>query len=341
MENRYSRQILFQPIGMDGQNKLLSKHILIIGLGTLGAQSAEMFARAGIGKITIVDRDYIEWSNLQRQQLYTEEDAKKRLPKAIAAKRRLQEINSEIEIKAHIVDVTPEEIEWLIKDVDLMIDATDNFDIRMIMNDIAQKHEVTWIYGSCVGSYGMSFTVIPKKTPCLHCLMVTVPVDGPTCDTAGIIMPTSSRVVAHQMGEALKILTDNEEALSGKLLSFDVWSNQLVEMNVSSLKKDDCPSCGERRTYPFLEFDRQLKTAVLCGRDSVQIRPSIDGRLDLYILAEQLRNTGGEVEKNPFLLSFVPNDDTVRIVIFEDGRAIIHGTKDVEYARTMYYRYLG
>lgn len=341
MEERYSRQILFSPIGEEGQRKLLQKHLLIIGLGTLGAQSSEMFARAGIGKITIVDRDYIEWSNLQRQQLYTEEDAKKRLPKAIAAKRRLQEINSEIDINAHILDVTPEEMEWLIKDVDVMIDATDNFDIRMIMNDMSQKYDVPWIYGSCVGSYGMSFTIIPKKTPCLHCLMETVPVGGPTCDTAGIIMPTSSRVVAHQMGEALKILTGNEEALLGKLLSFDVWSNQLVEMNVSSLKKDDCPSCGEKATYPFLDFDQQLKTAVLCGRDSVQIRPAVDERRDLHTLAEQLRNTGGEVEKNPFLLSFVPNDTNVRIVIFEDGRAIIHGTKEVEHARTMYYRYLG
>ena|SRR5690625_2331392 len=338
MENRYSRQILFQPIGMDGQKKLLSKHILIIGLGTLGAQSSEMFARAGIGKLTIVDRDYIEWSNLQRQQLYTEEDAKKRLPKAIAAKRRLQEINSEIEINAHIVDVTPEEIEWLIKDVDLMIDATDNFDIRMIMNDIAQKHEVPWIYGSCVGSYGMSFTVIPKKTPCLHCLMETVPVGGPTCDTAGIIMPTSSRVVAHQMGEALKILTGNKEALLGKLMSFDVWTNQTVEMDVSTLKKNTCASCGKNATYPFLDFDKQMKTAVLCGRESVQIRPTTNKRRDLNRLAEQLKVIGGKVEQNPFLVSFTVNEN--RMVVFEDGRAIIHGTKDVEQARTMYHRYL-
>src|SRR5699024_6899370 len=216
MMDRYSRQILFAPIGEEGQERLAKKHVLIVGIGTLGTQSSEMLARAGIGKLTIVDRDYIEWSNLQRQQLFTEEDAKKRTPKAVAAAERLREINSEVEINAHIMDVTPIELEELVPGVDLILDATDNFDIRMMLNDISLKHRIPWIYGSCVSSYGMSFTIIPNDTPCLHCLMETVPVGGPTCDTAGIIHPAASQVVVHQTTEALKLLTDIQENLRKK-----------------------------------------------------------------------------------------------------------------------------
>lgn len=270
---RYSRQILFNPIGETGQQLLSEKHVLIVGVGTLGTLSSEALARAGVGKLTLVDRDYIEWSNLQRQQLFTEADAKNRVPKAVAATKRLREINSEIEIISHIADVSPEEMEELIIGVDLILDATDNFDIRMIINDAAQKHEIPWIYGSCVGSYGMSYTVIPNETPCLHCLIENIPVGGATCDTAGIIHPTASQVVVHQTAEALKILTNNEQALRGKLISFDVWENQVIEMGVQSVRKVDCPSCGSNPTYPFLQYDQQTKSAVLCGRQAVQIRP--------------------------------------------------------------------
>src|SRR5690625_1674255 len=185
MIDRYSRQTLFQPIGEEGQRLLGEKHVLIIGLGALGSGSAEILARAGIGKLTIVDRDYIEWSNLQRQQLYTEEDAEKQIPKAIAAANRLRAINSEVEIESHIMDVTPLELEELISGVDLILDATDNFDIRMMINDIAQKHQLPWIYGSCVGSCGMTFTILPGGTPCFRCLLDNVQVGGQACGTAG------------------------------------------------------------------------------------------------------------------------------------------------------------
>lgn len=336
--DRYSRQILFQPIGKEGQQKLAEKHVLIIGLGTLGTQSSESLVRAGIGKLTIVDRDYIEWSNLQRQHLYTEADAKNRTPKAIAAAEKLAAINSDVEIISHVVDVTPEELEELIVGVDLMLDATDNFDIRMMMNDIAVKHSIPWIYGSCVGSYGMSYTILPGETPCLHCILETIPVGGPTCDTAGIIQPAASQVVIHQTTEALKILTDNKEYLRQKLISFDVWTNQVVQMNVTSMKKINCPTCGEERTYPFLTFDEQTKTAVLCGRTSVQIRPPKKQERDLEKLAIQLKRTSGKVETNPFLLSYTIGEE--RMVIFKDGRALIHGTNDVEKAKTLYHRYL-
>lgn len=338
MKERYSRQILFKEIGEQGQQKLAEKHVLIIGLGALGSESSEILARSGIGTLTIVDRDYVEESNLQRQKLYTEADAKGRIPKAIAAKERLQTINSEIDIKAHVIDVTPEELEQLISGVDLILDGTDNFDIRMMMNDISQKYRIPWIYGSVVGSYGMSYTIIPGETPCLHCLLETVPVGGQTCDTAGVISPAASQVVIHQTTEALKILTESWQTLRGKLISFDVWTNQTVQMDVSSAKKADCLSCGTKRSYPFLSFEKQTRSAVLCGRDTVQIRPPEKQNRNLPKMAETLARIGGKIELNPFLLSFQINDE--RLVLFEDGRALIHGTNDIEKAKTLYYRYL-
>ncbi|MBY7143187.1 thiazole biosynthesis adenylyltransferase ThiF [Virgibacillus sp. NKC19-3] len=339
MNDRYSRQTLFTPIGEQGQQKLKRKHVLLIGAGALGTGSGESLVRAGVGKITIVDRDYVEWSNLQRQQLYVEVDAANRVPKAIAAKERLQQINSEVEIESHILDVTPQVFEKLAENVDLILDATDNFDIRMQINDIAQKYTIPWIYGSCVASYGISFTIIPGKTPCLHCLMEDVPIGGLTCDTAGIISPAASMVVAYQTAEALKILTEDWEALSGKLVSFDLWKNHHSKMNVSSMKKAACSSCGANATYPFLTFENQTKTAVLCGRDTVQIRPSKREDRDLQGIAKMLSTMGGKVEQNDFLLSFTM--DKQRFVMFQDGRTLVHGTKDITEAKTLYHRYFG
>ncbi|EIM04936.1 UBA/THIF-type NAD/FAD binding protein, partial [Planococcus antarcticus DSM 14505] len=205
MNGRYSRQELFEPIGKEGQAKLRNKHVLVIGAGALGTGCAEMLVRAGIGKITIADRDYVEWSNLQRQQLYTEEEAKQRTPKAIAAKKHLTLINSKVEVRCHVMDVSVEEMEQLVVGVDLILDASDNFDIRMIINDISQKHRIPWIYGACVGSYGISYTIIPGETPCLNCLLENIPMGGVTCDTVGIISPAVQMVVSFQISEALKI----------------------------------------------------------------------------------------------------------------------------------------
>jgi molybdopterin/thiamine biosynthesis adenylyltransferase len=339
MTERYSRQTLFTPIGEQGQQKIAKKHVLIIGAGALGTGSAESLVRAGAGKITIVDRDYVEWSNLQRQQLYTEADAINRIPKAIAAQERLQQINSEIDIIAHIMDVTSEEMERLVQDVDLILDATDNFDIRMLINDISQKYKVPWIYGSCVGSYGISFTIIPGETPCLHCLMESVPIGGLTCDTAGIISPAVGMVIVYQTAEALKILTENYDALRKKLVSFDLWENGQSTIDVSSFKKENCSSCGVHRTYPFLAYENQTKTAVLCGRDSVQIRPAKMEKRDLPTIAKTLSIEGGHVEHNQFLLSF--RSGKQRLVLFQDGRALVHGTKDIAEAKTLYHRYFG
>lgn len=339
MNERYSRQELFAPIGSKGQSKLTKKHVLVIGAGALGTGSAEVLVRAGIGKLTIVDRDYVELSNLQRQQLYTEKDAMQRIPKAIAAKERLILINSEVEIEAHVMDVSVEELEQLVKDVDLIMDATDNFDIRMMINDISQKYQIPWIYGACVGSYGITYTILPGQTPCLNCLLETVPMGGITCDTVGIISPAVQMVVSFQTTEALKILVEDYHALRKKLVSFDLWKNQHTAINVDKVKNEECLSCGEKRTYPYLSFSNQTKTAVLCGRDTVQIRPPKLADRNLKSLAKILSQQEGKVSLNPYLLSFSVGDH--KLVIFKDGRVLIHGTKDIAEARTLYHRYLG
>lgn len=339
MSERYSRHEIFAPIGVEGQKKIREKHVLIIGAGALGSGSAEALTRAGIGKLTIVDRDYVEWSNLQRQLLYAEKDVMEKLPKAIAAKKRLSEINSDVEINAIVTDATVQTFEQLISDVNLIIDATDNFDTRLLINDISQKYNIPWIYGACVGSYGISYTIIPEETPCLHCLLEKVPMGGMTCDTAGIISPAVSMVISYQISEALKILVEDYEHLRKKLVTFDLWTNQYAAISVDKLKRDTCTSCGENRTYPFLAFENQLKTAVLCGRDTVQIRPQEGVKRNLEELEKQLKLTGGKVERNPFLLSF--DTGTKRLVVFQDGRVLIHGTKDVAEAKGIYHRYLG
>jgi sulfur carrier protein ThiS adenylyltransferase len=337
--NRYSRQELFSPIGKDGQQLISTKHVLIIGMGALGSGSAEALVRAGVGKLTIVDRDYVEWSNLQRQQLYAEEDAKNRIPKVIAAKNRLTAINSSVLIEAIIGDASVTELLDWAQNVDLMIDATDNFETRMIMNDVAQKVGIPWIYGACVGSYGISYTIIPEKTPCLACLLETVPLGGLTCDTAGIISPAVNMVVAYQISEALKILVGDLDSLRSKLVSFDLWKNQHSTIKVDKLKKEDCPTCGKERSFPYLAFENQTKTAVLCGRDSVQIRPVLPALRDLVALEKLLANQGGTIQRNPYLLSYTV--DPHRLVIFKDGRVLVHGTKDISEAKALYHRYLG
>ncbi|MBM7607747.1 adenylyltransferase/sulfurtransferase [Lysinibacillus composti] len=338
MHNRYSRQELFNPIGEKGQQLLKQKHVLIIGVGALGSASAEALVRAGIEKLTIIDRDYVEWSNLQRQQLYTEQDAQEKVPKVIAAKNRLQSINSSVEINEFILDAFTEKLPGILKDVDIMIDATDNFDVRFMMNDLAQKYQIPWIYGSCVGSYGATYTIVPGKTPCLHCLLKVMPNTGMTCDTVGIISPAVQIVAAYQVAEALKLLVGDEEARRKSYLTFDVWQNQHYEMNVEKVRNHDCPSCGQNPTYPYLSYENQTKLEVLCGRDAIQIRPAKPVHHNLDQLAVKLKPYG-DIQQNPYLLSCQAPD--YRIVIFQDGRVVIHGIQDIEKAKSIYYRLLG
>ncbi|MFX3623621.1 MAG: thiazole biosynthesis adenylyltransferase ThiF [Ectobacillus sp.] len=339
MNSRYSRQILFPPIGNAGQNKLQKKHVLIIGAGALGSANAEMLARAGVGTITIADRDYVEWSNLQRQQLYSEQDVQEQLPKAIAAKRRLEAINSDVTIRVYVKDMMARELEQLIKDVDVIVDATDNFETRFIINDISQKYKIPWIYGACVGSYGLSYTIVPGQTPCLSCLLQNVPLGEATCDTAGIISPAVSMVVAHQVAETLKLLTESYSALRTGLVSFDIWKNEYSSVNVQSFKNAGCPSCGADAVYPYLQSGNVSKTTVLCGRDTVQIRPAHAVSVALDQHAKRLENIVEQLVYNRYLLSFTVEGK--RFVLFKDGRVLVHGTKNETEAKQLFHRYFG
>lgn len=287
-----------------------------------------------------MDRDYVEWSNLQRQQLYTEADALQRMPKAAAARIRLAEVNSEIEIEAHVLDGRAEELESLLPGVDLIMDGTDNFDTRLIMNDLAQKHGIPWIYGACVGSYGLTYTILPGETPCLNCLLGTVPMGGDTCDIAGILPQAVQLVTANATAEALKLLGGYRENLRGRLLTFDVWRNEQQEIGVKSAKRIDCPSCGDHPLYPYLTAANTERSDVLCGRDTVQIRPAGKRNLNLPETAARLAGlNSGKVESNPYLVSYT--EEPYRMVVFADGRALIHGTSDVAAARSFYHRYFG
>lgn len=337
-EMRYSRQELFTPIGKEGQKKIRDKHVLVVGAGALGSANAEMLVRAGIGKLTMVDRDYVDWTNLQRQQLYNEENVVEQLPKAIAAERRLREINSEVEIISRVMDADRVTLEPLLDNVSVIVDATDNFDIRFIVNDLAQKHNIPWVFGSCVGSYGMNFTFMPGKTPCLQCLLKTIPMSGMTCDTVGILSPVVQIVSSYQVAETLKILTENAEAVRDTLLTFDVWKNDFFTMKVQNAKSNDCHSCGEVRTYPYLRYENATKAEVLCGRNTVQIRPKTIGKINLDELYYKLTKLG-KCERNPYLVSIMDGD--LKVVFFYDGRAFIHGTNDMTKAKSVYYKYIG
>lgn len=332
MNTRYQKQALF--LGDKGQAGIQDAQVLIIGAGALGSASAEMLARAGIGTLTIVDRDYVEYSNLQRQQLYTEADANGKLPKAVAAKTRLQQINSEITINSHIMDINASNIEALLKNQSILIDATDNFETRMVVNDAAVKHSVPFIFGACVGSYGLTFPIIPGQTPCLHCLMNHLPLDGMTCDTVGVISPIVQIIASLQVTQALKLLTGHK--LVPTLQSLEIWKNEKSEINIANMKNTHCPTCSEQATYPYLSYENQTKTDVLCGRDAVQIRPSSPLPIPIQSLREHIKPLVTKITINPYLLSCTFED--YRVVIFKDGRAIIHGTNDASKARTIYNR---
>ncbi|WP_010098687.1 MoeB/ThiF family adenylyltransferase [Ornithinibacillus scapharcae] len=336
MDNRYSRQELFRQVGKKGQEKIQQKHVLIIGCGALGTANAESLVRAGVGKLTIVDRDYVEPSNLHRQQLFTEQDCFQQLPKAIAAKEHLSQINSNVDIQVFVMDGNYTNLLPILRDVDLVIDATDNFDIRYMMNDLVHQENVPWIFGSCVGSTGMSFTVLPGKTPCLQCILDATPVSGATCDSVGIIAPAVQMVVAHQQSEAIKILVEDFTALRSKLVTFDLWNNLYHTVDMTRSKKERCPTCGVNPSYPYLQYETQTKMEVLCGRNTVQIRAKRKVQLDEL---EQRLSRIGKVNKNPFLLSL--EYATYRIVIFKDGRVLVHGTDSLELARNIYYQLVG
>lgn len=338
VRKRYEKQEMCSFIGEIGQKKISSKHVCIVGAGALGSASAEMLARAGVGKLTIIDRDYVEWSNLQRQQLYTELDAENSMPKAVAAKKRLQAINRNVHIEAYVIDATPELLEPLLEHVDVILDATDNFDIRFILNDLSQKKNIPFIFAACAGSYGSTFTIIPRKTPCLQCLLKKVPVTGVSCDSKGIINSAIQLIASYQVTECLKLLVEDEKALRNTYLSVDVWHNQYYSFRVEKAKDEQCLSCGTNATYPYLQYEAQTKAAVLCGRNTVQLRTKTLESTNWANLENKLMKKG-KVKHNPFLLSY--EMDCYRLVFFRDGRVFVHGTSDILKAKKLYYQAIG
>ncbi len=338
MNERYSRQILFREIGAGGQEKLLNSRVLLVGCGALGASHAEMLARAGVGKIRIVDRDFVEFTNLQRQTLYGESDARNRLPKAVAAQKRLAEINSDIEIEPIVADVNRSNIEDFIKDCDLILDGTDNFQTRYLVNDACVKHDKIWIYGAAVSGYGATMTIIPRRTPCLRCIFEEMPgaASAPTCDTAGVIMPIISTVSAVQVTEALKILTGNLGSLHRSLMQIDIWQNDWRKIKLFE-PNADCETCA-KRNYTLLDGENQELFTTLCGRDAIQILPPNRTQLDLPKLAETLAGIA-DVKQNEYLIRL--NVDDCELTIFRDARAIVRGTDDSAKARSIYAKYIG
>ena len=337
MDDRYSRQILFGGIGEEGQRRLLAARVLIIGCGALGSAHADSLARAGVGHLRIVDRDFVEPSNLQRQTMFTESDAEQRLPKAIAAANHLREINSEIEIEPHILDINYSSVEQLLDACDVVVDGTDNFATRYLINDACVKHNVTWIYGAAVGSYGVTMTIRPHQTACLRCVFEEAPdaASAPTCDTSGVIMPIINVVSAVQVSEVMKLIAGRLDALHASLMQFDVWQNEWRRINPGA-PRADCPTCALGK-YETLS-EAADGAAVLCGRDAVQISPSQPTRINFSLLADRLRRAG-EVKFNEYLLRF--KTGKFELTVFQDARSIIRGTDEIALARSLYARYIG
>ncbi len=332
---RYSRQILFAGIGTEGQQKLAAAHVAIVGCGATGAAVASLLARAGVGTLTLIDRDYVEWSNLQRQVLFEESDAAQCLPKAAAAQSRIAAFNQHIQIHAQVEDLTPGNIHALLAPAQLVLDATDNYETRYLLNDYAVEQNKPWIYAGAVGAYAVTMNILPGETACLACLFPAQPTGTvETCDTAGILNPAVNFAASIEATEALKYLVGARSAMRRTLLAYDLWRNERSELDASR-PRAGCVVCGERK---FLHLAGEARPHItLCGRNSVQIhehhRP-----VDFVELEARLR-PHGTVLRNALLLRF--ERGAHRMTVFPDGRALIQGTTDVGVARSLYARFIG
>jgi len=335
---RYSRQVLFSGIGRNGQERILASRVVLVGCGALGSVQASLLTRAGVGLLRIIDRDFVEESNLQRQILFDEEDARAVMPKAIAAQSKLRAANSLVSVEGVVEDLTASNIGRLAGDFDLIVDATDNFDVRFLLNDFAVKNAIPWIYGACVGSYGITFPVMPGETACFRCIMEDPPAPGfsPSCDTAGIIGPIASIIASFQAAEALKILSGQKHLVNRKITSFDLWSNQRDMINLP-VPQAQCPCCG-LRDFSYLDGKLGADAAVLCGRNSVQIRRNDESHFSLDDVTRKL-SPSCILKSNNFLLRAAI--DNYELTVFADGRAIVSGTDSLALARSLYARYIG
>jgi molybdopterin/thiamine biosynthesis adenylyltransferase len=337
LQEKYSRQLLFAGIGTEGQERLLASRAAIVGCGAIGAAAANLLVRAGVGHLRIIDRDFVEPSNLQRQTLFDESDAQRALPKAIAAQRKLLSINSSVAVEGLVADLSPRNAQELLSGVDLLLDGTDNFETRFLLNDFAVQSGLPWIYAAAVASYGLTMTIRPGVTPCLACLLETGNHGHgfeETCDTIGVLGPIVNLIASLEAAEALKLLSGHPDALHGRLLSCDVWTGHMQSIRATRIL--DCRACA-RGDFTYLHGDAQPHIT-MCGRDSVQIHERTR-TMDLRALGLRLTPIVADVRQNDFLLRFrvAPYEMTV----FADGRAILKGTKDPAVARSLYARYIG
>lgn len=337
---RYVRQMAFPPVGAAGQQALLHARVVVIGCGALGSVSANALVRAGVGFVRIVDRDFVELDNLQRQVLFDEQDVAANLPKAEAAARRLRRINSAVEIEGVVADATPGNIEDFCRDVDLLLDGTDNFETRFLINDVAVKHSLPWVYGAVIGAEGLVMPILPRETPCLRCVWDEAPPPGssPTCETAGVLGPAVEIVASLQVLEALKIIMGRLDDLNRNLMSIDGWRGTFRAFNMQSERDSGDCRCCRHGEYSFLSGDRTSAGVSLCGRNAVQVTPAAGAKVDFPSIAARLPFESRPVH-NAFLLRF--EVDGFQVTLFADGRAIVKGTPDPGVARSVYSRYVG
>jgi molybdopterin/thiamine biosynthesis adenylyltransferase len=337
LQEKYSRQILFDGIGLRGQQHLLASSAVIAGCGAIGAAAASLLVRAGVGRIRIIDRDFVEPSNLQRQTLFDEADAREVLPKAVAAQRKLQAINSTISIEGLVADINPRNVRELLEGFNVILDGTDNFETRFLINDFAIQANQPWIYAAAVASYGLTMTVLPGESACLACLLPgsdAVTGTEETCDTVGVLGPIVNLIASLQVAEVLKLLSGRKQALHHRLISCDVWSGHFQSVNVP--RNPACRACAKRE-FSYLQGHAQPHIT-MCGRDSVQIHEH-HRTLDLNALQQRLTRTIPDVRHNDFLLRF--RVEPYEMTVFADGRAILKGTTDPAVARSIYARYIG
>jgi len=339
---RYSRQILCSGIGIEGQQKLSRSRVFLCGCGALGTVLAETLVRAGVGYVRLADRDFVDVTNLQRQVLFDEQDLAEQLPKAVAAERKLRRINSQVTIEALVTDVSPTNVLELASGCDLLLDGTDNFETRFLLNDVALELKIPWIYAGCIGTNGQILPIFPHQTACLRCLMESIPLPGTveTCDTAGILGPTVNVVASLEAALALKYLANGREAVTPQLTIVDIWDLSLRSLNVQNLyETGSCPAChGGQRDW--LRGERSSMTTVLCGRNAVQVSFPEKRPLNFVELASKLTGAG-TVQHNQFLFRLQPHGTEFELTAFPDGRAIIKGTADPAQAKSLYARYFG
>ena len=355
--DRYHRQMLLPGLGRPGQEKLCASKVLLVGCGALGSMIADTLGRAGVGHLVIADRDLVELTNLQRQVLFDENDVAQGFPKAQAAKRRLAQINSQVQVTAKVVDVSPANIEALADGCQVILDGTDNFETRYLLNDVAVKHRMPYVYGGVVGTVGMCYTILPhspqgdtpwekigRATPDLRDLFEQAPLPGttPTCDTAGVLAPGVGVIASMQAAEAIKILLGHFEAVNPNLVHIDLWNNQIRQLDVSSVYDASEGICSKQRRFEYLQGQHGAGATVLCGRQAVQITPALGTDLKLSDVAGRLQSHG-QVQVSPFMVRvrLVDENQPYELTVFADGRAIVRGTEELGVARSLYARYVG